>query len=459
MQTKANILIIDDDRDVLETARMFLKQEFSSVDIEEDPEKIGGYFQIKDYDVVLLDMNFKKGVNDGEEGFFYLQKVLELDPEAIVILITAYGEVDLAVKAMKMGATDFVLKPWKNQKLLATILSALQHRKSKKEINRLKATQRQNSIDNHQQFEHFVGQSAAINKVKELILKVAPTDANILILGENGTGKELVARAIHEYSNRKNEVFVNVDLGAITDTLFESELFGHVKGAFTDAKTDKVGRFEMAQGGTLFLDEMGNLPLPLQSKLLTALQTQNITRVGASKNIEVDFRLVSATNMDVHKMVDEGLFRQDLLYRINTVEITLPALRDRSEDIGLLVNHFKNIYAKKYQKQAIKINEAVIEKLKNYSWPGNIRELQHATERAIILADNNEINAVELFLNTPVSSKASATQAVTLDEMEKTFILKTLEKNNGHVSNTAKQLGLTRTALYRRLNKYGLLNL
>lgn len=457
MKTKANILIVDDDRDVLETARMFLKQEFSSVDIEENPEKIPGYFEIKDYDVILLDMNFKKGVNDGEEGFHYLSKILELDPNAIVILITAYGEVDLAVKAMKMGASDFILKPWKNQKLLGTILAALQQRQSKKEIVRLKATQKQEQLDKKQLFEHFIGQSPAIQKVKDLIKKVGQTDANILILGENGTGKELVARAVHQHSKRAEEVFVNVDLGAITESLFESELFGHVKGAFTDAKADKIGRFEMAQNGTLFLDEIGNLSAPLQAKMLTALQSQKINKVGSAKEIEVDFRLVSATNANIGEMVASGEFRQDLLYRLNTVEIQLPPLRERVEDIPLLLDHFVNIYAKKYQKQSIHIADAVVNKLKKYPWHGNIRELQHATERALILADNDHINEVELFINgTEVEMPSSTEAAHTLYEMEMIFIKKTLQENNGNVTSTAKQLGLTRTALYRRLNKYGI---
>ncbi len=457
MKTKANILIVDDDQDILETARMFLKQEFSSVDIEEDPEKIPGYFEIKDYDVILLDMNFKKGVNDGEEGFHYLSKILALDANAIVILITAYGEVDLAVKAMKMGATDFILNPWKNQKLLGTILAALQQRQSKKEIVRLKATQQQQQIDTRQQFENFIGGSPAIEKVKDLIKKVAKTDANILILGENGTGKELVARAIHEHSPRAQEVFVNVDLGAITESLFESELFGHVKGAFTDAKNDKIGRFEMAQHGTLFLDEIGNLSAPLQAKLLTALQSQKINRVGSAKEIEVDFRLVSATNVKIGEMVSEGTFRQDLLYRLNTVEIHLPPLRERTEDIPLLIDHFVTLYSKKYQKPLINISDSVINKLKKYKWPGNIRELQHATERAIILSDTSSINEIELFINTTeIQIHDTSTEVHTLDEMEMIFIKRTLKENNGNVTSTAKQLGLTRTALYRRLNKHGI---
>jgi len=456
MKTAANILIVDDDRDVLETARMFLKQEFTSVDIEENPSKIPGYFDIKDYDVILLDMNFNKGVNDGEEGFYWLSEVLKLDPEAIVILITAYGEIDLAVKAMKLGATDFVLKPWKNQKLLATIISAIKHRQSKKEISRLKASQKQMNADSHQ-LDDLIGEAPSMQRVKELIRKVGHTDADVLILGENGTGKELAARAIHGQSQRKDEVFINVDLGAISESLFESELFGHIKGAFTDAKTDKPGRFELANKGTIFLDEIGNLSYPLQAKLLTVLQNRSIKRVGANKDISVDFRLVCATNMPLVTMVEEQRFRQDLLYRINTVEIKMPALRERITDLPILIEHFLHGYAKKYQKPALKINAEVIEKLKKYPWPGNIRELQHAVERAVILSEGNSISDEGLFLNSSAQAQnTSHQQATTLDEMERIFILQTLENNEGNVTQTAKVLGLTRTALYRRMKKYGI---
>jgi DNA-binding NtrC family response regulator len=455
MKTPANILIIDDDRDVLETARMFLKQEFSSVDIEEDPTKIEGYFKIKDYDVILLDMNFKKGVNDGEEGFYWLSEILKMDTEAIVILITAYGEIDLAVKAMKKGATDFVLKPWKNQKLLATILSAIKHRQSNKEISRLKATQKQINSDNSH-LDDLIGEAPAIKQVKDLIRKVAKTDADVLILGENGTGKELAARAIHGQSARKDEVFISVDLGAISETLFESELFGHVKGAFTDAKNDKPGRFELAHKGTLFLDEIGNLSLPLQAKLLTVLQSRVVRRVGSNKDIPVDFRLLCATNRPLYDMVAEQIFRQDLLYRINTVELRLPALRERIQDIPLLSKHFFKLYTKKYQKDHLKLDPDLLDQLKNYHWPGNIRELQHASERAVILSEGFVVNSTELFINTNGQTIQSSHPPQTLDEMEHGFILQTLQANDGNVTNTAKQLALTRTALYRRMKKYGI---
>lgn len=452
--TAGNILIVDDDRDVLETARMFLKQEFDSVVIEEDPKNIPELLSQREFDVILLDMNFKKGINDGEEGFAWLEQILKLDSQAVVILITAYGEVDLAVKAMKRGATDFVLKPWKNQKLLGTISSALQLRQSKKELQQVKVTQEKLSSDLDIGFTDFVGSSPSIQRVHELIDRVAGTEADVLILGENGTGKELVARAIHRQSLRKDKVFISVDLGGITESLFESELFGHVKGAFTDAKVDKPGRFEIASGGTLFLDEIGNLSLPLQSKLLTVLQQRKIQRVGSNKEINVDFRLICATNMPLYEMIYEKKFRQDLLYRINTVEIRVPPLRERLEDLPLLTDHFLHRYGKKYKREGIKIDKALFTKLIKYPWPGNIRELQHAIERAVILTEEKVIRSADLLINT-VSTKAEpVTALLTMDEMEKRFILQSLDAHEGNVSQTARSLGMTRTALYRRMKKY-----
>jgi DNA-binding NtrC family response regulator len=452
----SKILIVDDDRDILETARMFLKQEFSHVQIEQHPEKIPMLLNASEYDVILLDMNFKMGVNDGEEGFYWLNEILKLDPDAVVILITAYGEVDLAVKAMKHGATDFVLKPWKNQKLLGTILSALQLRKSKREVEKLKVTQEKLSDTIDQPFTDFIGESPAIHRVHELIDRVATTDADVLILGENGTGKELVARAIHRKSLRKNKVFISVDLGAITETLFESELFGHVKGAFTDARQDKPGRFELASGGTIFLDEIGNLSVGLQSKILTVIQNRKVQRVGSTQEIPVDFRLICATNMPLNEMVYEKKFRQDLLYRINTVEIRVPPLRERPEDISLLADHYLTVYGKKYKRQGMKIDKSVIQKMKKYFWPGNIRELQHAVERAVILSEERIIETPELLINPGSVKSKSENPPRTLEEMEKTFILQSLDDNNGNVSQTALALGMTRTALYRRMKKHGI---
>ncbi len=452
----AKILIVDDDRDILETARMFLKQEFSNVQIENNPQNLPQLTRAGDYDVILLDMNFRKGVNDGEEGFYWLDQILRSDPNAVVILITAYGEVDLAVKAMKNGAVDFVLKPWKNQKLLATLMSALQLRRSRVEVEKLKGAQGKLSEDIDQPYVDFIGDSPAIMRVHEMIDRVAATSADVLILGENGTGKELVARAIHRKSDRKDQVFISVDLGAITESLFESELFGHVKGAFTDAKQDKPGRFEIASDGTIFLDEIGNLSLALQSKLLTVLQHRKIQRVGSNRDIPVNFRLICATNMPLHELVYEKKFRQDLLYRINTVEIRVPSLRERPEDIPLLLDYFVRRYSQKYKRPDMRVDKGVLGRLKKYHWPGNIRELQHAVERAVILNEGKVIQSPELLISNMQHAPKKDNTPLTLDEMEKQFILQTLGEHEGNVTSTAKTLGMTRTALYRRMKKHGL---
>jgi DNA-binding NtrC family response regulator len=360
------------------------------------------------------------------------------------------------VQAIKQGATDFVLKPWENQKLLATILSGIQLRTSKLEVEKLRNTQQKLSADIQGQYGDLIGHSPAISEVYKLIEKVAPTDADVLILGENGTGKELVARALHKHSLRSKEVFISVDLGAISETLFESELFGHVKGAFTDAKEDKPGRFELASGGTLFLDEIGNLSLPLQAKLLTVLQSRKVRRVGSHQEKKIDIRLICATNMPLYDMVQENTFRQDLLYRINTVEIRVPALRERGEDMPLLVNHFMQVYAKKYKKAPLRIESAVLAKLKKYDWPGNIRELQHAVERAVILSEGKVISSTELFLNQVRVPSTDSGRTLSLEEVERRYLMELIEKNKGNISRVAKELGMTRPALYRRINKYGL---
>ncbi len=452
----ASILIVDDDSDILETARMFLKQEFSTVHIEQDPTKIPGRMATYAYDVILLDMNFRAGLNDGEEGFRWLNEILRIDPQAVVILITAYGEIDLAVRAIKKGAVDFVLKPWKNQKLLGTIMAALQLRQSKMEIRDLKTAQEKLVDVMAKPDRDFIGESPAIQRVRELIDRVAGTDADVLILGENGTGKELVARAIHRNSLRKNKAFISVDLGSIAATLFETELFGHVKGAFTDARQDKAGRFELAAGGTIFLDEIGNLSPELQAKLLTVLQSRVLQRVGSTQTIPVDFRLISATNMPLNDMVVDKQFRQDLLYRINTVEIRVPPLRERTEDIPLLIDHFLARYSKKYKRQDIKVDKSLLTRLKNYHWPGNIRELQHAVERAVILNEGRVITAPELMMGPGGQKQRREDTPKTLEEMEKRFILQSLEDHAGNVTQTAITLGMTRTALYRRMKKHGI---
>ena len=392
------ILIIDDDEDVLLAAKMLLKKHINEVVIEKNPGKIPYLIANNSYDVILLDMNFSRDTTSGKEGFYWLNQILKRDPQAVVILITAFGDVEMAVKAVKAGATDFVLKPWQNEKLLATMSSATKLNKSYKEVSKLKQTSRTLQEDNHSTFKDIIGESDAIKQVYKLIDKVAETEANVLILGENGTGKELVARTIHQKSLRSEMPFTGVDMDAINESLFESELFGHKKGAFTDAKEDKVGRFEVASKGTLLLEEIGHLSQPLQSKVLTALQNCKITRIGSHQEIDVDIRLICTTNMPIYEMVNEGSFRQDLLYQINTVEIQLPSLRERVEDIGLLSHYFFQIYSKKYRKQVSGLTEAAVNKLQKYSWPGNIRELQHAIERAIIMSEGTILNPEDFLL-------------------------------------------------------------
>lgn len=453
------ILIVDDNEDLLKAARMFLKRNFKQVDIEKTPDSIPTLLKNENYDVVLLDMNFTKDVSSGHEGFYWLEKILEIDPSAVVILITAYGDVQMAVKAIKEGAMDFILKPWENERLLATVNSAMQLRITKNEVSELKNKQKQITSDIDYKFQDVIGNSTPMQRVFQTIDRVATTDANVLILGENGTGKEVIARAIHRNSERKDEIFISVDLGAISETLFESELFGHVKGAFTDAKEDRPGRFEIASGGTLFLDEIGNLSLPLQAKLLSALQNRSVTRVGSNKSKSIDIRLICATNLPIYELVKENKFRQDLLYRINTIEIELPPLRERKEDIDLLAQHFLQTYTKKYNKSIHMISEAARKKMINYNWPGNVRELQHAIERAVIMSSSHVLNPEDFFFSPSLQDKDKSgvqLEDFHLEEVEKILIRKVLQKNNGNITQAANELGLTRSSLYRRLEKYGL---
>lgn len=446
--------MIDDDEDVLLAAKMLLKKQGHHVIIEKNPNKIPFLLNNDTYDVILLDMNFSKDITSGKEGFHWLGQILEKDPNAVVILITAFGDVEMAVRALKLGATDFILKPWQNEKLVATISTAIRLKQSYNQVDKLKKAKEMLEEQISKPFGEIIGQSTAIKEVFSLIDKVAKTDANVLILGENGTGKELIARAIHQRSLRKDNSFVSVDMGAITETLFESELFGHKKGAFTDAREDRPGRFELANGGTLFLDEIGNLSMALQSKLLSALQSRLTTRVGSNQAIPVDIRLICATNMPLHKMVQEGTFRQDLLYRINTVEIHVPPLSDRVEDIPMLAQHYLQYYAKKYHKQVSNIAPEAMDKLKRYAWPGNIRELQHSIERAVIMTDSNSLQETDFLLSRSLSTANSNT--LNLDEVEKSAIAKALQMHNGNISKAADELGLTRASLYRRMEKYGL---
>ncbi len=454
----AKILIVDDDQDVLLAAKLFLKQHINIVHTETNPENIPDLIRNESYDLILLDMNFTPDATSGKEGFHWMNKILETDPTAVVILITGYGDIELAVQGIKEGATNFLLKPWENKKLLATITTTLELRKSKVELEDLRTKQKVLIADSDQAYSNLIGQSPNMQKVLSTVQKVAITDANVLILGENGTGKELIARAIHRASNRKDEVFISVDLGAISETLFESELFGFKKGAFTDAKEDRAGRFEAANKGTIFLDEIGNLSFSLQSKLLSVIQNRKVVRLGTNKEIPIDVRLICATNMPLYQMVNDGKFRQDLLYRINTVEIQLPPLRERVEDIPLLVDHFLNIYCKKYKMPLKRLNQSTLSRLEKHNWPGNIRELQHSVERAVIMSESNMLEPHDFFLSQSEENKDvdMIPSNMNLEETEKMLIRKVIDKHGGNISKAAKELGLTRASLYRRIEKYDL---
>ncbi len=458
-QKQGKILIVDDNEDLLKAAKMHLKRHFVQVDIEKNPEAIPALMNNDDYDVILLDMNFTKDLSSGSEGYYWLEKILQIDPSAVVVLITAYGDIQMAVKAIKAGATDFVLKPWENEKLLATLYSSMRLRETRDEVNTLKIKNQEINQAINDRYQEIIGQSAVMQRIFQTIDRVAHTDANVLILGENGTGKELIAQAIHRHSARCKETFVSVDLGSITETLFESELFGHKKGSFTDAKEDRPGRFEIANNGTLFLDEIGNLSIPLQAKLLTVLQNRKVSRVGANKDIAIDIRLICATNLPLYDMVKENRFRQDLLYRVNTIEIEIPSLRDRMEDIPLLSHYFLKHYAEKYTKNVTKISDGAMTRMNKHPWPGNIRELQHAIERAIILSNSSVLQPEDFNFNSTLGKENEQPlnlDQFNLDEVEKLLIRKVLKKYNGNITQAAAELGLTRSSLYRRLEKHGL---
>ena len=452
------ILVMDDNEDVLLAARLFLKQHAVLVHTEKDPNLLPSLLKNESYDIILLDMNYTRDVSSGQEGFYWLDRILQAEPAAVVILITAYGDVEMAVRAIKAGAVDFILKPWQNEKLLATLSAAMRLRQSRAEVEQLRSQQRQLNADLDQQFHGIIGSSAAMNEVFSAVRKVAATEANVLILGENGTGKELVAREIHRQSNRAREVFISVDMGAIPETLFESELFGHMKGAFTDAREDRAGRFEIASGGSLFLDEIGNLSLASQAKLLSVLDSRQVTRVGSNRARPADIRLICATNKPIKAMVPRLEFREDLLYRINTVEICLPPLRERTGDVPLLARFYLDVYARKYQRNGLSIEGTTMAKLERYPWPGNVRELKHAIERAVIMAAEPVLHPSD-FLLSPQQQPAAAgitLESCNLDTAEKSLIRRVLAKHDGNVTQAAKELGLTRGALYRRLEKHGL---
>ncbi len=455
---KARLLIVDDDTDILLAAKMFLRQHFAIVHTEKNPNNIPDLLKNESYDVILLDMNFSRDATSGKEGFHWLNVIIENDPAATVIFITGYGDIEMAVQGIKEGATNFILKPWDNKKLLATIETSLRIRQSKVELESLRSTQKVLIADQNQLYSNLVGNSPAMEKVMKIAYKVAKTDANVLILGENGTGKEVVARAIHRASPRHDKVFIPVDLGAITESLFESELFGYKKGAFTDAKEDRAGRFEVASKGTIFLDELGNLSHSLQSKLLSVLQSRKVVRLGSSKEIPIDVRVISATNMPLYQMVSEGKFRQDLLYRINTVEISVPPLRERIEDIEPLVEYYLEVYCKKYKISKKRINAGTLKRLQKHDWPGNIRELQHAVERAVILSESNILEPHDFFVqeSSGTVKEDFSPENMKLEEVEKILIRKVIDKHGGNISRAAKELGLTRASLYRRIEKHGI---
>ncbi|MBN1790190.1 MAG: sigma-54-dependent Fis family transcriptional regulator [Bacteroidales bacterium] len=451
---EGKLLIADDNKSILNALQILLQREFALVRTISSDKQLMQELAVTDYDVVLLDMNFKAGINSGNEGIFWLREIKTKFSQVEVVMITAYGDVELAVKALKEGATDFVLKPWDNEKLVATLRAAYRFRKSNKEIMQLKTRESLLKNETNRNKPVMVGKSPAMQEVLQMVKKIARTDANVLITGENGTGKELIAREIHQLSGRNEELFVLVDLSSLTETLFESELFGHKKGSFTNAFEDRVGRFVLADKGTLFLDEIGNIPLNLQSKLLTVLQSRNVTPVGSITETSVDIRLISATNKNLAQMIAGNQFRQDLLYRMNTIQIHLPPLRERAEDIEELVIYYMGIYSKKYNKEGLSIGDEALHKLKSNPWPGNIRELQHAVEKAVILTDSNELNVRDFFLGA--NDQGFIAQSETLEDMEKRMIISTLKKNALNQSITAEQLGITRQTLYNKIKKYGI---
>ncbi|MDJ0654052.1 MAG: sigma-54 dependent transcriptional regulator [Xanthomonadales bacterium] len=454
-ERQGRILVVDDDDDVRTAARLLLKRHFASVEVLAGPEELPERLARESFDAILLDMNFATGRISGREGLDWLQRIREIDGDAVVVLMTAYGDAGLAVEAIKHGATDFVLKPWQNEKLIATLTSAVSLRQSRDEVGRLKERQSELAVP----ATDLIAQSAAMAQVMRLVAKAAPSDASVLILGENGTGKEVIAREIWRQSSRADEVFLGVDLGSVPETLFESELFGHVKGAFTDARADRMGRFQAASGGTLFLDEIGNLPLHLQAKLLRVLESREVVPVGSDRPVPVDVRLLCATNSDLESAAEQGAFRPDLLYRINTVQVELPPLRSRPEDIAPLVKHFLSRYAHKYGRSGLDVSSDALGRLKDYHWPGNVRELAHAVERALILSESTTLVAEDFALSVRSQSKGQQGlrfESLNLEEVEGQVIAFVLAKHEGNVSRAARELGITRTSLYRRIEKYGL---
>jgi DNA-binding NtrC family response regulator len=452
---KGTLLIVDENKEILKALEMIMKNEVDRVIAITNPNRISEILRKHDVDIVMLDMNFTSGIHNGNEGLFWMREIFLHDKEISVIIVTALGDIELAVKAIREGAVDFILKPWDDSKILATLNAAWQLRSSRLEASTLKRDNQQLKNEINMGGEKIVlGASPTMINVMNIVRRVAGTDANVLITGENGTGKELVAREIHKLSRRAGELMVSVDMGSITESLFESELFGHVKGSFTDAKEDRKGKFEQAQKGTLFLDEIGNLSLQSQAKLLSVLQNRYVVKVGSNKQIPVDIRLVCATNRDLNRMVNEGQFREDLLYRINTIMIEVPPLRDRVDDIPILANYFLRINSDRYGKDIMKFSTHALEKLSNHEWPGNVRELQHAVEKAVIMSDTPVLKPADfVFSSAPVQL---VHKEMTLDEMEKKLIMESIRRYNNNMSIIAGKLGITRQTLYNKIRKYNL---
>lgn len=448
------ILVVDDNKNALSALKMLLQPDFEMVVTLANPNLILSELEKEDFDIVLLDMNFSAGINTGNEGLYWLGEIKKTRPTTEVVMITVYGDVELAVKALKSGAADFILKPWENEKLLATLQSTLKLRRSIVQVEDLKQREQTLKKGFNQEQRHILGSSPGILNMMHTIEKVSKTDANVLITGDNGTGKELVAHEIHQSSDRNNELLVSIDMGAIPETLFESELFGHKKGAFTDAREDHIGKFQLAHKGTLFLDEIGNLPHALQSKLLNALQSRTIFPIGSNKPVPVDIRLICATNCDLEQLVAQKKFREDLLYRINTISIEVPPLRERDGDIEILALFFLSYFARKYRKPSLKISQKALQKLKGYPWPGNVRELQHTIEKAVILSDAGTLGPEDFVFKT--TGKMAEASFLTLEEMEKHMIETALDKHNGKHSAVADQLGISRQTLYNKIKKYDL---
>ncbi len=452
---KGKLLIVDDSKSILSALEILLQDNFEEVKAIASPNQITSLIESGEYDLVLLDMNFSAGVNTGNEGLYWLARIREMRPDMEVVLFTAYGDVELAVKALKKGAADFVLKPWDNEKLRATLRNVYQLQQSKKEIKMLKRRESALKSEMNREKHFIIAQSPQMLHVLNLVRKVAQTDANVLITGDNGTGKELIARELHRLSKRANEIMVSVDMGAISETLFESELFGHKKGSFTDAREDRTGKIENANAGTLFLDEIGNMPIQLQPKLLSVLQNRMVTPIGSNKPVPVDIRLICATNRNLREMVADGSFRDDLLYRINTIQIEIPPLREREQDVLAIADYFLKIYSNKYRKTCTSISNAALSKLTSYKWPGNVRELQHSIEKAVILSDKNELTTDDFFFN-PVVHNSDDYFEGTIEEMERQMISQVLQKNGMNLSAAASQLGITRQTLYNKMKKYNL---